>query len=80
MPSKTGVAHDAMGLGDFSISTKHIRQLPAMERRGAFIVRDVSVLQKKLQGRRYLGPLVVENKWKFQHMWNILCLQSFQGI
>ena len=30
MPSAAGIAQDAMGLGDFSISTRHIRQLPAM--------------------------------------------------
>ena len=28
-----GKAHDATGLGDFSISTRHMRQLPATERR-----------------------------------------------
>ena len=29
-----GMAHDATGFGLFSTSTKHIRQLPAMDRRG----------------------------------------------
>ena len=29
MPSETGVAHAGKGLGDFAISTKHIRQLAA---------------------------------------------------
>jgi len=33
MPSAAGIAHDAIGLGDFSISTRHIRQLPAIDRR-----------------------------------------------
>ena len=32
-PSAAGMAQLATGLGDFSISTKHMRQLPAMERR-----------------------------------------------
>ena len=30
-PSITGIAQDATGLGDFSISTKHILQLPAID-------------------------------------------------
>ena len=29
--SIAGMAHDATGFGDFSISTKHILQLPAMD-------------------------------------------------
>ena len=29
----TGMAQDATGFGDFSTSTRHIRQLPAMDRR-----------------------------------------------
>ena len=29
----TGMAHDATGFGDFSTSTRHIRQLPAMDKR-----------------------------------------------
>ena len=33
MPSPAGIAQDAMGLGDFSISTRHMRQLPAIARR-----------------------------------------------
>src|SRR5208282_5611631 len=33
MPSVAGMAQDAMGLGDFSCSTRHMRQLPAMARR-----------------------------------------------
>ena len=33
MPSATGIAQDAIGFGDFSISTRHMRQLPAMESR-----------------------------------------------
>ncbi len=33
MPSPAGIAQEAMGLGDFSISTRHIRQLPAIDRR-----------------------------------------------
>ncbi len=31
MPSATGVAQAGMGLGAFSISTRHMRQLAAME-------------------------------------------------
>src|SRR5690606_5786895 len=34
MPSAAGMAHDAIGLGERSISTRHMRQLPAMFRRG----------------------------------------------
>ena len=30
MPSATGSAHDACGLGIFATSTRHMRQLPAM--------------------------------------------------
>ena len=30
-PSIAGIAHDAIGFGDFSISTKHILQLPAID-------------------------------------------------
>ena len=33
MPSATGMAQDATGLGARSISTRHMRQLPAMDRR-----------------------------------------------
>ena len=33
MLGMTGIAHDATGLGDFSTSTRHMRQLPAMDRR-----------------------------------------------
>ena len=33
MPSPAGIAHDAIGLGDLSISTRHMRQLPATDRR-----------------------------------------------
>ena len=33
MPSPQGMAQLAMGLGDFSISTRHIRQLPAIDSR-----------------------------------------------
>ena len=33
MPSAAGIAQDAIGLGDFSISTRHMRQLPATESR-----------------------------------------------
>ena len=29
----TGIAHDATGFGDFSTSTRHMRQLPAMDKR-----------------------------------------------
>ncbi len=29
----TGIAHEATGLGDFSTSTRHILQLPAMDSR-----------------------------------------------
>ena len=32
-PGRAGMAQEATGLGDFSTSTRHIRQLPAMERR-----------------------------------------------
>ena len=31
IPSAAGIAQEAIGLGDFSISTKHIRQLPAID-------------------------------------------------
>jgi hypothetical protein len=31
MPSVTGVAHAGSGLGAFSISTRHMRQLAAIE-------------------------------------------------
>ena len=31
MPSAAGMAHDATGFGDFSISTKHILQFPAID-------------------------------------------------
>jgi hypothetical protein len=31
MPWVTGVAHAGMGLGAFSMSTRHMRQLAAME-------------------------------------------------
>ena len=34
MLSAAGIAQEAIGFGDFSISTRHIRQLPAMFRRG----------------------------------------------
>ena len=30
LPSATGIAQEATGFGDFSTSTKHIRQLPAI--------------------------------------------------
>ena len=33
MPLPTGIAQDAMGLGERSISTRHMRQLPAIDRR-----------------------------------------------
>ena len=33
MPSAAGIAQDAIGLGERSISTRHMRQLPAMESR-----------------------------------------------
>ena len=33
MPSPAGMAQDAIGLGDFSISTRHMRQLPAIDSR-----------------------------------------------
>ena len=33
MPSATCMAQEAMGLGDFSISTRHMRQLPAIDSR-----------------------------------------------
>ena len=33
MPSAAGMQQDATGFGDFSISTKHILQLPAIESR-----------------------------------------------
>jgi hypothetical protein len=33
MPSPTGMAHEAMGLGARSISTRHMRQLPATDKR-----------------------------------------------
>ena len=32
-PFMTGMAQAATGLADFSTSTRHMRQLPAMERR-----------------------------------------------
>ena len=31
IPSAAGIAHDAIGFGDFSISTKHILQFPAID-------------------------------------------------
>ena len=31
IPSAAGIAHEAIGFGDFSISTKHILQLPAID-------------------------------------------------
>ena len=31
IPSAAGIAHEAIGLGDFSISTKHILQFPAID-------------------------------------------------
>jgi hypothetical protein len=31
IPSITGIAQETTGLGDFSISTKHILQFPAIE-------------------------------------------------
>ena len=33
MPGAAGMAQEATGFGDFSTSTKHMRQLPAMESR-----------------------------------------------
>lgn len=36
------MAHEATGLGDFSISTKHMRQLPAMDRRSWKQKRGIS--------------------------------------
>ena len=33
MPSPTGMAQEAIGFGDFSISTRHMRQLPATDSR-----------------------------------------------
>jgi hypothetical protein len=33
MPGPAGMAHDATGLGDFSTSTRHMRQLPAIDSR-----------------------------------------------
>ena len=33
MPSPTGIAHDAIGFGERSTSTRHIQQLPAIARR-----------------------------------------------
>ena len=33
MPGPAGMAHDATGLGLFSTSTRHMRQLPAMDSR-----------------------------------------------
>ena len=33
LPSVTGIAQDAIGFGDFSTSTRHIRQLPAIASR-----------------------------------------------
>ena len=34
IPSAAGIAQEAIGFGDFSISTRHMRQLPAMFSRG----------------------------------------------
>jgi hypothetical protein len=31
MPGLAGMAHDATGLGDFSTSTRHILQFPAID-------------------------------------------------
>jgi hypothetical protein len=33
MPSAAGMQQEATGFGDFSMSTRHMRQLPAIERR-----------------------------------------------
>lgn len=33
IPFITGIAHEATGLMDFSTSTRHMRQLPATDRR-----------------------------------------------
>lgn len=33
MPGPAGMAQDATGLGDFSTSTRHMRQLPAIDSR-----------------------------------------------
>jgi hypothetical protein len=33
MPSAAGMAQEAIGLGAFSCSTRHMRQLPAIESR-----------------------------------------------
>ena len=33
MPSATGMAQDATGFGAFSTSTRHMRQLPAIDSR-----------------------------------------------
>ena len=33
MPSATGIAQEATGFGDFSTSTRHMRQLPAIASR-----------------------------------------------
>ena len=33
MPFMTGMAHEATGFGDFSTSTRHMRQLPAIDSR-----------------------------------------------
>jgi hypothetical protein len=33
MPSAAGIAQLAIGFGDFSISTRHMRQLPAIDSR-----------------------------------------------
>jgi hypothetical protein len=33
MPSAAGMQQEATGFGDFSMSTRHMRQLPAIDRR-----------------------------------------------
>ncbi len=33
IPGPAGIAHDATGFGLFSTSTRHMRQLPAIDRR-----------------------------------------------
>jgi hypothetical protein len=33
IPSAAGMAQEAIGFGDFSCSTRHIRQLPAIDSR-----------------------------------------------
>jgi hypothetical protein len=59
MPSATRVLHAIWSFGDFSISTRHIRQLPEIERPGMpAVVRDLDAgLVGRLDHRVAVGDL-----------------------